>query len=98
MIGYHASRAGIDIATGYGREGNVRSPIGAKDFSVLHSDYIESGSHAASYAVTAGGTLSPGVKWQKREAYHSPSSTAEVTNGGAIPPRPHDFMTLHLIN
>jgi hypothetical protein len=31
----------------------------------------------------------PGVKWQGREADHSPPSNAEVKNGGAIPPLPH---------
>jgi hypothetical protein len=34
------------------------------------------------------GALSPGVKWQGREADHSPPSSAEVNNGGTIPPLP----------
>jgi hypothetical protein len=34
------------------------------------------------------GTLSPGVKRPGREADHSPSS-AEVKNGGAVPPLPY---------
>jgi hypothetical protein len=29
--------------------------------------------------------ISPGLKWPGREAEHSPPSTAEVKNGGAIP-------------
>jgi hypothetical protein len=33
------------------------------------------------------GTLSPGEKLSRREAYHTPSR-AEVNNGGAIPPLP----------
>jgi hypothetical protein len=31
----------------------------------------------------------PGVKRQKREADHSPASSAEVKNAGAISPLPH---------
>jgi hypothetical protein len=35
------------------------------------------------------GTLSLGVKWPGCETYHSPPSSAEVKNDGAIPPLPH---------
>jgi hypothetical protein len=35
------------------------------------------------------GPLSPGLKRQGREADHSPPSSDEVKNGGAIPPLPH---------
>jgi hypothetical protein len=35
------------------------------------------------------GALSLEVKQPGREAAHSPPSTAEVKNGGAIPPLPH---------
>jgi hypothetical protein len=35
------------------------------------------------------GTTSPGVKRPGREADHSPPFSAEVKNGGAIPPLPH---------
>jgi hypothetical protein len=38
------------------------------------------------------GALPPGVKRQRREADQSPPSSAEVKNGGAIPPLPHVFM------
>jgi hypothetical protein len=33
--------------------------------------------------------LSPGVKWQEHEAYHSPPFSGEVKNGRAIRPFPH---------
>jgi hypothetical protein len=33
--------------------------------------------------------LSLEVRWPAREADHSPPSTAEVRNGGAVPPLPH---------
>jgi hypothetical protein len=35
------------------------------------------------------GAVSPGVKRPLREADHSPRSSAEVKNGGVIPPLPH---------
>jgi hypothetical protein len=35
------------------------------------------------------GALSTGIKWQEREADHSPAPSADVKNGGAIPPLPH---------
>jgi hypothetical protein len=35
------------------------------------------------------GAISPGVKRQRREADHSPPSSAEVKNGEAMPPLPH---------
>jgi hypothetical protein len=37
----------------------------------------------------AQGNLSPEVKRAGREAGHSPPTSAEVKNGGAIPPLPH---------
>jgi hypothetical protein len=48
---------------GYGREGSVRYPIRAKDFSLIHSDQIDSGAHPASCIVSAeGGGSFPGGK------------------------------------
>jgi hypothetical protein len=41
--------------------------------------------------------LSPEVKRSDREAKHSPPSSAEVKNSGAIPPLPHVFMAKYLI-
>jgi hypothetical protein len=37
------------------------------------------------------GTFSQEVKWQRREADHSSPSSAEINNGGAIPPLPVCF-------
>jgi hypothetical protein len=37
------------------------------------------------------GSLSLRVKWPGRDADDSPLSSAEVKNGGAIPPLPHTF-------
>jgi hypothetical protein len=33
--------------------------------------------------------ISPGVQQSEREGDHSPPTSAEVKNGGAIPPLPH---------
>jgi hypothetical protein len=57
----------------------VRFPAGARDFSLLHSVQTGSGVHA----------ISPRLERLGREADHSPPSSAEVKNGGAIPPLPH---------
>jgi hypothetical protein len=38
------------------------------------------------------GEISPGVKRPGLKADHSPSSSAEVKNGGAIPPLPHMYL------
>jgi hypothetical protein len=35
------------------------------------------------------GAPPPGIKRQGHEADHSPPSSAEVKNGGALPPLPH---------
>jgi hypothetical protein len=70
------------IATGW--TGEVRSPAGAKHLCLLHS--VQTGSRA-SYSVGTWG-LYPGVELPGREADHSPASSAEVKNGGAIPPLP----------
>jgi hypothetical protein len=62
-------------------------PVG-QGFSLLYSVQTESGAHLTLYT-TVPGVLSPGVKRPGREADHSPLSSAEVKNGGAIPPLPH---------
>jgi hypothetical protein len=41
---------------------------------------------------------SPGLKRPGREADHSSPSSAEIKNGGVIPPLPHVFMARCLIN
>jgi hypothetical protein len=52
------------------------------------SAQTDSGAHSAFYPMGTGG-LPPGLNWQEREADHSPGSSAEVKNGGAIRPVPH---------
>jgi hypothetical protein len=59
-----------------------------KGFSLLHSMQTNSGAFPAAYSMSTGRTF-PGDKAQGREADHSPPSSVEVKNGGAIPPFPH---------
>jgi hypothetical protein len=54
-------------------------------FSLLHSVHTGSGAHPISYMSTMG----PGVRRPVSDADHSPLSSAEVMNGGAITPLPH---------
>jgi hypothetical protein len=66
----------------------VRIPAGARDLSLLDSVWTSSGACPASYPMITRGTF-PEVKQPRREADHSPPSSAEVKTGGAIPPLFH---------
>jgi hypothetical protein len=59
--------------------------LAVQDCSLFHGIQTSSGAHPASYPMGTGGSF-PGVKWQGHEADHSLPSSAEVKNGGAIPP------------
>jgi hypothetical protein len=74
------SSVGIEMA--YVLDGHGSIPGTARNFSLLHSIQIGSGAHRATYPMGTGVTR----LW--READHSPPSSAEVKNGGAIPPLP----------
>jgi hypothetical protein len=56
---------------------------------VLHSLQTGSGAHPASYPLDTGGSFPGGVERQGREADHSPTSSTEVKNNGAISSLPH---------
>jgi hypothetical protein len=60
-------------------------------FSIPHGVHTDSGVHQAAYPVGNGGDF-PGVKWPGHEADHSPPSSAEVKNGGAIPTLTHMYI------
>jgi hypothetical protein len=62
----------------------VQFLAGERDFSLFHSIQTSSSAHPASR-----GFFPPGVKQLECEADDSPPSSAEVKNGGAIPPLPH---------
>jgi hypothetical protein len=62
----------------------------ARDFSLFHSVQTASWARQASYTLDKeGGDVSPGVKRYGRETDHLSQSSAQVQNGGAIPPLPH---------
>jgi hypothetical protein len=79
----------VRIATGYGLDGPGWIPGSVTFFSSQRPNRLwgpPSLSNGDSFA---------GVKWQEREADHSPPSSREVKKGGAIPPLPHgDNFTL----
>jgi hypothetical protein len=81
-------RSSVGIATGYwlDHRGSIRGRD-KKFFSTPErSDRLWG---PVSYPMGTGGSLLPGVKRQGREADHTPPSSAEVKNGGAIRPLPH---------
>jgi hypothetical protein len=57
----------------------------SSDLSLLHSDQTVFVTPPASYPMGTGGSL----KRPRRETDHSPPSSAEAKNGGAIPPLLH---------
>jgi hypothetical protein len=69
----------VGIATGW--EAGVYFMAGTYFFSLLHS--VQTGSELED--------ISSGVRRLGREPDHSPPSTAEFKNVGAIPPLPHKF-------
>jgi hypothetical protein len=74
------------IATGW--TAGIRFAAVERDFSLLHG--VQTGSGATQPpSQWAPGALSSGVKWPACEAVHSPPSSAEIMNGGAITPLPH---------
>jgi hypothetical protein len=73
----------VSIVSCYGLDDRVievRSPAGAKDFSSNFCIQTGSGAHPASCTIGTGGPF-PGTKTQpRRNADHSPPSSAEVEN------------------
>jgi hypothetical protein len=65
----------------------VRFLARTRDYSLSHRFRISSGAHPVSYLIGTG-VLFSGAKRPGREGDHSPSSSAEVKNGGAILPLP----------
>jgi hypothetical protein len=86
MLNLGSRDRSVRISTGYEMDGRGSIPGKTRDFTLLYSVQTGSGAHQASYP------MGTGVKRSKREADHSSPSSAEVKNGGAIPPSP---MWLH---
>jgi hypothetical protein len=63
-------------------------PAALWGFFLLHNVQTGCGAHPVSYP-GGSGALSRGVKRPRREVEHSPTSTTEVKNGGAITSLPY---------
>jgi hypothetical protein len=90
-IVYRSRDSAVGIANGYGlndRGGRSSSPGGGKNFYLSMSSRLALGSTQPPIQ-WAPGAFSPGVKWLKREADHSPSSNAEVNKTWSIHPLPN---------
>jgi hypothetical protein len=77
---YGSRDRSVFIAKGYGLDGRVFSPVGAKKVSLPSSVQTGSGVHPSSYPIDIRGFF-PGVKRQGREADHPPLFNAEVKKG-----------------
>jgi hypothetical protein len=79
------------VGTARGWTARVRFPAGAKHFCLFHSFQTGCGAHPASYPIGTGGKAAGAVV-----AGHSPQSSADVKNVGAIasttPTRLHSIM------
>jgi hypothetical protein len=76
----------VGMATG--RTAGVRFPAEARFFFLPIASWPALGPTQPPIQWQPEG-LSPGLKWLRRKAEHSPQPSAEVENGGAIPPLPH---------
>jgi hypothetical protein len=77
----------VGMATGYELDGRGCNPAGARDFfyPTACRPALEPTQHPIQWLP---GAL-PEIKRPAREAHHSPPSSAEVKNGGAVPSLPH---------
>jgi hypothetical protein len=80
---YRTQDSSVSIATGCGLDSQGSIPSRGRDFSLLHSVQTDSGAHPASYPMDTRALFS-GVKWLGHEADHTPPSSVEVMNGGAV--------------
>jgi hypothetical protein len=80
-----------------GWKAGVGFPPEARDISQLHNALTDSGAHTASYPKHVRAVFSE-IKWPRREANHTPSSSAEVKNIGDTHLPTCLFMAWCLIN
>jgi hypothetical protein len=96
---YTCRDSSVGRVTAYGLDGRGSFPGGARDISPFHS--VQSGSAAdlASYPMGTGGSFHGGrVKRLRREADHSPQSSAEVQGWWSYTSTPpHVFIAWQLI-
>jgi hypothetical protein len=69
-------------ATGW--RASYGSPETAKYICLLHNVQIDSGTHQVFYPINTG-IISLGLKRPGRKGEHSPPSSADVKNDGAVP-------------
>jgi hypothetical protein len=74
----------LDVYTFCKRAGRSGFDSRHGQYFFLHSVQTGSGAHPGSYLMDTVGVKRPG-----HEADHSPTSSAEVKNGGALPSLPH---------
>jgi hypothetical protein len=74
----------------YGLDGRDSIPVRGKKFSLLLSVQTGSRAHPASYPIGTGGSF-PGGKAARGVKLTTPPSSAEVKNGGVVPPLPYTF-------
>jgi hypothetical protein len=71
----------VGIATGYGLDDQgvgIRVQVGLRIFSSPQIAQNDSGVHQTSYLTGTGGSFPGGVKWQEREADHSPPASVAI--------------------
>jgi hypothetical protein len=79
-----SQNSSVGITTGYGLDGRGSIPGRGKIFFfILSRPALGPTQHPIQWVP---GALSPGIKPPELEADHSPPSSVEVKNGGAIPP------------
>jgi hypothetical protein len=90
------------VCTAEDRTAGVQFLARTRDIPLFHSVQIGSGVHPASNSMglgKSGGALSPGVKRLENLADHSPPSSAELKNYGALTPlHSHTLISQCLIN
>jgi hypothetical protein len=85
---YRSRNSSVGIVTGYVLDCLGSFPGGDETFCLFHSVHAGSGAHSVSYPMGTGDSF-PGDKAAGHEADHSPPSSVEFKNGGAMPPLPH---------
>jgi hypothetical protein len=83
----------VDVLMGYGLNGRSSIPGMGKFFLFSIASRLALGHTLAFHPITqwVPGAISSGTELPRRKADHSHPSSAEVKNGGAIPPLTHMF-------
>jgi hypothetical protein len=89
IVGAGIIQSAEQIGYGLGdREFGIRFPAETGHFSLLCNVQTSSAAHPASRTIGTE-SVSSTLKWQGREADHSPPCIVEIRTCGAIPPLPH---------